>query len=98
MNKFSEIARDRLNIKHSENPEVGDFWHEIFSPIARVLQVEEKWIVIQKLSGQGGEMTNKNDPMPIIMSRRDFKKWIRYESIPDKTWADVIPRHLADAE
>lgn len=94
---FSDPERDKTNLQHADNPEVGDYWSEMFLPVARVLQVEQTWVLVQKLTGQEGKAADAANPTPEVMTREAFAKWIRYETIPDKTWADVRPRLLANA-
>lgn len=88
---FDNKKQAALNKAHSDNPKVGDYWDEMFAPIARVLMVSDELVCIQKLSGCT-EMTT-TEPKPHVMSRRAFKKWLRYDSasMADKTWADVSP-------
>lgn len=40
---FSDIARedDETNRQHSLYPEVGDYWHEMYTPIAVVVDVSD---------------------------------------------------------
>jgi hypothetical protein len=89
------VSRDQAqNIYHAESPKPGDYWHECYTPIARVLMVDDERVLVQKLSGKGGCEVLDDDPKPTIMTRRRFAKWLRYSTMPDKTWADVIPEHF----
>lgn len=37
---------DAANIQHSRNPQIGDFWHEMFCPIMVVLDVTPLHVII----------------------------------------------------
>lgn len=93
---FDNAKQDALNRKHAEHPEPGDFWDEMFVPIARVLMVSDSLVCFQRLNGCR-EMT-ETSPKPHVMSRRAFNKWLRYDTIRDKTWADVSPRRFPPAD
>lgn len=84
-------ARHRQNIQYADNPTVGDYWDEMHSPIARVLMVNDKLVLVQKLAGLGGHTIDDANPTPVMMTRKEFGRWLRYDSIPDKTWACVTP-------
>ncbi len=98
---FADDKREQrlaLNRKHSEFPEVGDFWDEMFLPIAIVRMVDEHHVAVQRnfRGGKDGRITvTSTDPAPDLMLRADFCAWLRYDTIPDKTWADVSPRRFA---
>ena len=82
---------------HLTNPMPGDYWHEMYCPIARILHVRGAYIMLQKLSGMAGKEINKDDPKPELMTMAEFKKWISYDSMPDKTWCHVIPERMKDS-
>ena len=68
--------------------------HEMYCPVARVLMVSDDYVCVQKLSGYGGRIVSITDPEPTVMTRRRFSKWLRYDSMPGKTWADVMPEYF----
>ena len=74
-----------INIEHLADPKPGDYWHEMFMPIALVLARVCQWVVVWKLA---------SDDRPIVMTIDEFGMWLRYKTIPDKTWAHCIPEHL----
>ncbi len=80
---YDHEAQCALNVQHLRRPIVGDYWQEMFVPIARILMVDAKHVLVQKLAG--------SDPQSVYMTRRGFKKWLSYSHIPDRTWADVRP-------
>lgn len=90
------MARNHvLNLHHTDNPEVGDYWEEMIVPIARVVAVTPRGILVQKLGGlYGGKEISDTEPRPEFMTRAEFAAWLRYSSIPNKTWADVHPRQF----
>jgi hypothetical protein len=91
--KHSQACQAR-NIKHADNPCVGDYWHEMFTAIARILKVDDDNVTLQHLPLYVGKEITDTDPIPKLMSRAEFAKWIRYSSMPDKTWADVVPERF----
>jgi hypothetical protein len=70
-----------MNIEHIRFPCAGDYWHEMFKPVARVAAVEPRHVVVEKF----------NPPGIVRMSRQAFRKWLSYDSI-EGTWADVVPK------
>jgi hypothetical protein len=94
---FGGDDRQKTSILHADNPCIGDYWHEMFNPVARVLMVDDQHVLIQDLAGCAGKTIEITDPKPKVMTRRRFAKWLRYDSIPDKTWADVSPRKFAES-
>lgn len=88
-NREAQKALDQIHLKH---PQPGDYWHEMYCPIARVLTTEGDWVVLQKVTGLGGQEISETDPKPRLMKLSAFKKWLSYDSMPDKTWASVMPQ------
>lgn len=66
------------NMKCLASPVPGDYWHEMFLPVAKVLEVDSQYVLLDKFRGR-----------PVRMTRASFSKWLRYSTIPEKTWADV---------
>jgi len=85
MAKIDWAAIHALNIEHADNPVTGDYWHEMFCPIARIHKVTATHVLVEKLTKPVVEQSRFN------MTRSEFARWIRYDSIPNKTWADVSP-------
>jgi hypothetical protein len=84
-------ARQALNIKHADNPCVGVFWHEMLTPIVRILKGDADNIILQHLPNYAGKEFSDTDPEPVLMPRTKFAQWIRYSSMSNNTWADVVP-------
>jgi hypothetical protein len=88
---YDHEAQKALDQKHLKYPKPGDYWHEMYCPIARILGIFNGQIVLQKVSGMQGKEISDTEPSPEVMSVADFKKWVSYDSMPDKTWCNVIP-------
>ena len=95
---WDKPTQDALNLAHADHPLPGDYWHEMFCPIARVIMVDDERVLVQKVAGYAGHEVSDTDPKPTIMSRRRFAKWLRYSTLADKTWADVSPRRRPSSE
>lgn len=77
-----EIQR-RRNIYSADNPSPGDRWSEFFGVTCDVLAVGPDYVTIRKQEGVE------------TVTRKQFAKWIRYNTIPDNTWADLLPMSLS---
>lgn len=93
---FDSAKQDALNQRCLDRPKPGDYWHEMYVPVARVLDADQDRVLLQKLSGRAGTEISKTDPKPRIMTITAFRRWLSYNSIPG-TWAHVIPEHLKNA-
>lgn len=82
------------NRAHRDNPEPGDYWNEMFSPVALVLKVDGQLVTMLKHTKptDPGHWTWDTDKVT-VMTKRQFGKWISYDTIPDKTWCYVFPKH-----
>ena len=83
------------NIEHADHPRAGDFWHEMFCPMYRVLKVDDDRVLVQYIAACAGKEISDTDPKPRVMSRRSFAQRVRYKTMLDKTWCDVVPRILS---
>ena len=83
------------NIRHRQLPEVGDYWHEMLTPILVVVAALPRHVVVcrEKKSVSAERWTWALDKLEIF-SRPDFSKYLTYKTMPDKTWCDVLPRHM----
>lgn len=88
---YNKQAQAHIDEMHLMHPQPGDFWHEMYCPIVRVLGSTDEWIILQKVGGMGGQEISDTDPKPRAMKKSAFKKWISYNSIPG-TWAHVLPK------
>lgn len=88
--------RTETNEKHLATPEVGDFWHERFSPYLVVVQVGHAGLVVL-------DKTKSVDPdhyvfdvdRPRFMSLAELRAAVTYTRIPGFV-ADVVPRRLVE--
>lgn len=89
------MDQEELNLKHIENPELGDYWHERFSGVCVVLKVTEDTVTISRKKVDVDE-----DHWTFILeeaetlSLKEFKEFLTYASNRSKCWADVFPRKL----
>ena len=81
---------------HLRDPQPGDYWHEMFSPVCVVLEVLPHCIVLcRKIQALPQDKWTWNLAQRETMSRTEFKKWLSYSHSVPGTWAQVIPRHHA---
>lgn len=92
------MPSDTTNLLHLHNPQPGDYWHEMLSPVARVIMVDDYRVLVQRLAGRAGTEITDNDPKPVVMTHKELAKWLTYDSIPNKTWADVVPRRVVSIQ
>lgn len=75
-----------LNIRCAENPKKGDYWHEMFMPVCTVTRITKKSVYV----------TKHKDKKTVMMDKDDFRKWLAYDSMPNKFWPDVVPSELGN--
>lgn len=82
--------REWLNYLHSESPEVGDYWHEMFCPWFTVLDVDQHNVRVAQHIGPG-----KSEDL--TMTRGEFKTRLRYgtSGLENKCIGDVAPKRYA---
>ena len=82
--KLKEISQEQLH-----NPCVGDYWHEMFTPICVIVERFKNHVVICKEKITYEESWTWDLDKLEIMSLENFKKWLTYdtESLKNKTWA-----------
>jgi hypothetical protein len=84
---------------HATQPCVGDFWHEMYSPICAVVAVEDDHVLLcvkYVPSSDGRYWTwSPNVSDLVVKSLEEFSQWLRYDSMSDKFWCRVIPRRDA---
>lgn len=91
---YDNEAQERKNQWHLENPQVGDYWHEMCCPICEVVAVQDGKVAIwdwtrgREVKGEDGWY--KEVDKPHVMSLASFQKSLRY-STNSKTYGDVIP-------
>ena len=101
-----EAEYDKHDKEHAKNPKVGDYWHDMFSPVAVVVEVSKHSLVICRTTKQMEDETwtwNLEKLEPVL--RKDFEHLFQYgridnksftgtadkDHISNKYWADVIP-------
>lgn len=78
-----------MSIESARNPKRGDKWVERgHVDICTVRSVCDKHVTVKWHTATRRDAT---------MSRKDFAKFISYETIPNKTWCDCTPRKLRRA-
>ena len=84
---------ERESREHLLNPKAGDYWHEMFTPICVVLEVGADVLTLCRSIEAVKDGWTWNLTKRETKTRREFAKWLSYESIPDKTWCHVISEH-----
>jgi len=72
-------AQTQRNLEHADNPVPGDRWNERGNPTCKVIAVGPDYVTIDRIDGRQ------------TMTRSEFSRWLRYETIPHKTWSDCLP-------
>lgn len=81
------------NLRHADSPQPGDYWHEMFSPTCLVIAVSNFSVSLLKSVVEVDKDHWTFDVSKVTtMGRREFRKWLCYETIPNKTVGDVIPK------
>ena len=82
----------KTNMEHLENPEPGDYWHEMLTPICVVLGVTPTEVLICKEREYlPGDRWTWDLGKIVKMSKEDFRKWLTYDTDCSKTWCRVRP-------
>lgn len=82
---------EKQSIKHAKNPQPGDYWHEMFTPILLVLKVTRKQVIfLEKVKAVGKDRWTWDVEKVSVLPRKEFKKKLYYSTMP-KTWCDVVP-------
>lgn len=91
--------RQPRNRAHAVNPEVGDYWHEMFSPIRIVLAVNSTWVTIcDKTKAVDDNCWEWDLGKARSLLKEDFGNGLFYKSaaLKHKTHCDVVPRRMMD--
>jgi len=84
--------RQVLNQKHIENPQPGDFWHEMFSPYHVVLAVADNHVIIcEKTKPTDANHYTFDLSETKTLSHLEHRNLVTYSSMRDKFVADVVP-------
>lgn len=96
MSEQTKVALRRpsyeTNVKHSADPQPGDYWHEMFCPIAVVVARIGKLNVLvckKTKAADHNSWTWDLDSLD-VMKIQDFETWLRYSN-HDGFWADCAP-------
>ena len=91
-----------LNEKHALNPEIGDYWNEMFVPILSVVDVGAFNVSVLRKTKEVDEDHWTWDVTQVTnMTKKEFYKFLHYNTpnVKDKCWCDVYPgRDKAFAE
>jgi hypothetical protein len=90
---------NETNIKHALNPEPGDYWHEMFTPIMVVLDVTSMHVVICDGTKPADKDRWSWDYKKIkCLTRKEFNMKPRYDSpkLIDHFHCDVMPNAHVD--
>lgn len=90
----SEIDERRLETdRRANDPQPGNYWHEMFCPICVVVHRLPGYVVVCKKTKDAGEGYQTWDLDKLeMMSLAEFKKWLSYGTIPGY-WADSYNNH-----
>lgn len=89
---------DELNAKHASDPQVGDYWHEMFVPC--YLVIERTSFSVSYLEHRKETLDENDkwtwtwDTSKISMKTvKGFQEMVSYnsENMKHKTWCDVVP-------
>ena len=81
---FDDDAMNATTLRHALNPKVGDFWHEMFYPIAVVLKVEtsvlfqDRITICEKTKSVGGERWTWDLKKTTQYTGQEFANRFRY--------------------
>lgn len=90
MSRYEE--RQLLNKKHIEDPQPGDFWHEMFSPYHVVLAVADNHVIIcEKTKPTDAHHYTFDLSETKTISHQEHRDLVTYQSMRDKFVADVVP-------
>jgi len=93
--KIMRISKE-INQQHLKDPKLGDYWMEMFSPVAVVVYVDPRYVVtLEKTKNTDKDhWTWDVEAIPILYTRNQWLIRWNYDYI-NGTWCDVVPeRHL----
>lgn len=104
---YDQDIANLTNLKHAKDPQIGDYWHECFTPIAVVVDVSRFSIVLCEKTKSPDEKSWTWDLDKLeVYTKKDFVNRFRYgrvgkpkfkgtddmTSIKNKFWCDVSPK------
>lgn len=83
--------QEAISLEHCECPAVGDYWEDLFCPVALVVEVSDFSVSLlrKRVPVDAGHWTFDTDKVE-TMSRTEFRRWLSYGRTPG-TWANVHP-------
>lgn len=82
--------QQKLNEEHVKNPQIGDFWHEMFSPYFLVVGVVETGVIVLDETISISKSHYKFDETkPKFISLESLKERVTYPTMRDKFVANV---------
>jgi len=87
-----------INRQHLENPEPGDYWHEMFMPYVHIVAVKgDKLTVYRKTIDVDKNHWRWDESNPSTMTKAELRQLVTYETIPGFV-ADVVPARPHDKQ
>ena len=81
-----------LNKEHIENPQIGDFWHEMFSPYFVVAEITNNGVIVyDKTLPDGPNHYVFDETKQKIMNKEEMRNKVTYSTMRDSFVADVRP-------
>lgn len=90
---FPRDERDDLADKHATDPQPGDYWHEMYTPVCVVLGVAAGMVIYCENTKPASPNTWTWDlSVRQAKSLEDFKRMLEYgPSVPGRYYANVEP-------
>lgn len=86
--------RQARNLKHLADPQIGDYWHEMYIPVCVVVgRGNDSVILCTKTKEVDSEHWTWDLGHIETRPLDDFAKWLKYKSkgMGDRTWCSVVP-------
>ena len=89
--------REARNLARLLTPKAGDYWREMFTPVAIVISCSDSAVTLcrKKVYPDCNHWAWDANAIESV-SRSEFSRMFRYDTIPDKTWADVSEKSHID--
>lgn len=78
------------NIQHAASPKPGDYWDEMFAPVALILDAGPHHVAYLEHKVSAGNGWTWDTSRVTVKKPAEFREWISYSTRPG-TWADVTP-------
>lgn len=83
--------QQELNEEHVKNPQIGDFWHEMFIPYFLVVEIVTSGVIVLDETISISESHYKFDETkPKFISLESLKERVTYPTMRDKFVANVM--------